>query len=83
MIHRCNRESFACSMMVLRVLKPRLTHPADHLLLRRHRNRAELQGGLVDCADHLSSFRGYRGNSLRVNSSWLSVFTLTAEHHDD
>lgn len=43
---------------------PTLTHTADHLLLRRHRNRAELQGSRVDCVDHLSSFRGYRGNSL-------------------
>jgi hypothetical protein len=51
----------------------------DTSLLRRHRNRAELQGRL---ADHLSSFRGYRGNSLPANSSWLSVFTLT-EPHDD
>jgi hypothetical protein len=68
--------------MVPRVLKRRLTHTADHLLLHRHRNRAELRGGLVDCADHLSSFRGYRAKAFPANASWLSVFTLT-EHHDD
>ena len=73
-----------CSIRVVpRMPKPRrLTHTADRIPAPSSQPSGG-QGGLVDCADHLSSFRGYRGNSLAANSSWLSeVFTLT-EHHDD